>query len=134
MTRPAIQPREITQHHTRRRHGFTGVDQQGFVIGVRGDEIDRAGFAREVFGDGRFEVVVEGAVGGFVEFLESGVSYGETLLGSGGLGVILNMVKLLDQWSRRPSLLNENGWRLYAGWQTRDQGTRRTEVPRAKPP
>ena len=38
------------------------------MVGVGGDEVDRAGFARGVFGDDRFEVVIEGAVGGFVEF------------------------------------------------------------------
>jgi hypothetical protein len=30
--------------------------------------VNGAGFALGVFGDGRFEVVIEGAVGGFVEF------------------------------------------------------------------
>jgi len=43
------------------------------VVGVGGDEVDRAGFARGVFGDDRFEVVIEGAVGGFVEFLGGNV-------------------------------------------------------------
>jgi hypothetical protein len=66
--------REIAQHHTGRRQRLTGIDQQGFVIGVGSDEVDGAGFTWGVFGNNRLEVVIEGAVGGVVEFLDSAVS------------------------------------------------------------
>ena len=52
---------------------------------------------------------------------------------SGGLGVGFFIVKLLEKWSRQPSLLNEEVAAL-RGLADQAQGSRRTEVPHAKPP
>jgi hypothetical protein len=46
---------------------FGGVGHEGFGVDA-GAEAEEAGFAFGVRFDGRFEVVVEGALGGFVEF------------------------------------------------------------------
>jgi len=47
---------------------FGGVGHEGFGVGA-GGKAEEAGFAFGVWFEGRFEVVVEGALGGFVEFL-----------------------------------------------------------------
>lgn len=66
------QARGITEHHTCRRQGFAGVGQQRFVIRVGVDKKKRAGFALGVFGNNWFEVVIESAIGGVVEFFGIG--------------------------------------------------------------
>ena len=47
---------------------FGGVGHEGFGVGA-GGEFEEAGFAFGMWFNGWFEMVVEGALGGFVEFL-----------------------------------------------------------------
>ena len=64
---------EVAEHDTGRGHGFAGVGQERFGVYVRGDDEHGAGCSlRRGLG---FEVVIEGAFGGVVQFcrVEGGV-------------------------------------------------------------
>jgi len=62
---------EVVQHDVGRAEGFDGVDQQGFAVAGRVGLVEAVGGVRRGHDVGchRAEVVVEGAVGGFVESL-----------------------------------------------------------------
>ena len=64
---------------------FGGVGHQGFGIGA-GGEAEEAGFAFGLGFGAWFEVVVEGAFGGFVEFLGFQRFVGRYVWGFGGIG------------------------------------------------
>jgi len=46
--RPVDEPGQITGHDARRRQGFAGMHQKGFVIDGGVDEENRAGFAHRL--------------------------------------------------------------------------------------
>ncbi len=88
--------RQITDHGIGRSQGFTEVGEQAFGVDAvdHGEELSGCGISFRRF---RFwlQVEVEGALGGFVEFLAAAVLCGDVGSVSGGLGVALNMVTLL---------------------------------------
>ncbi len=67
------------------------MHQQGFVVRSRVDDEQGAGFARcgRVFDEAGVEVVMDGAVGGFLEFLRFDERVGEGWIGKRWIGVIL---------------------------------------------
>jgi hypothetical protein len=76
MTSRAIQvKRQIGNHRLGRSQGFTEVGEQAFVVDVFGDDEYLAGFGY-IFGLCRFwrQVVIQDALGGFVEF--PGIGFG----------------------------------------------------------
>ena len=58
---------DVAGHDAGRGEGFAGVGQQAFVVLIGGDLEHGAGFVEAQGECVGFEVVVEGAFGGFVE-------------------------------------------------------------------
>lgn len=74
---------------------FGGVGHEGFGVGA-GGEAEEAGFAFGVWVERRFEVVVEGALGGFVEFLGFQRFVGRYIWGFWGIGGWFDHLVLLQ--------------------------------------
>ncbi len=67
--RTVHQPGEISGHSFGTGQGFRSVGQQFFAIDTGSDEVSGIGFEQRLSGEQRVEVMIEGALGGFVEFL-----------------------------------------------------------------
>ncbi|MGF6331877.1 hypothetical protein ABH909_004755 [Pseudomonas sp. BS3782 TE3695] len=96
-----------------RRHAPTG-----FGIDTGRNDEHRAGFSRGgVYTGGQVDVLIEAAVGGFVEFLRIDWGVWGTFSVSGGLGVTLNKDGAPDQKKGAITFATKRkGWWPYAGW------------------
>lgn len=113
---------------------FGGVGHEGFGVGA-GGEAKKAGFAFGLGFGARFEVVVKGAFGGFVEFLGFQRFVGRYVWGFGGLGVGLIMVQLPGVVRPTPiRFALRKRWQLCVGVQDRSRWPADPKVSDAQPP
>jgi len=85
----------VAGHQAGLGQGFAGMDQQAFAVLFGGNLEHRAGFVKAQGQGVGFEVVVEGAFGGFVEFLRIGGFVGRGVVGFWRIGCWL----FLDEYS-----------------------------------